>query len=91
MKVMSIIGIVWFTLSMFFMLSLINEDMKVAAVWGFLGLLYAIPYSITMLVLSNKQSKLNVNTSDELIKLHDLKEKGILTENEFNLKKAQLL
>jgi len=91
MKVMSIIGIVWFTLSMFFMLSLINEDMKVAAGWGFLGLLYAIPYSITMLVLSNKQSKLNVNTSDELIKLHDLKEKGILTEKEFNLKKAQLL
>lgn len=91
MKVMSIIGIVWFTLSMFFMLSLINEDMKVAAGWGFFGLLYAIPYSITMLVLSNKQSKLNVNTSDELIKLHDLKEKGILTEKEFNLKKAQLL
>ncbi len=91
MKVMSIIGIVWFTLSMFFMLLLINEDMEVAAGWGFFGLLYAIPYSITMLVLSDKQSKLNVNTSDELIKLHDLKEKGILTEKEFNLKKAQLL
>ncbi|MGE4456802.1 MAG: SHOCT domain-containing protein [Arcobacteraceae bacterium] len=91
MKVISIIGIVWFTLSMFFIFLLINEDMEAAAGWGILGLLYAIPYSITMLVLSNKQSKSSISTSDELIKLHDLKEKGILTENEFNLKKAQLL
>lgn len=88
---MSIIGIVWFVLSMFFIMLLINEDVNAAAGWGILGLLYAIPYSIVGLVLSIKQRKSAVNASDELIKLHDLKEKGILTESEFNHKKSQLL
>jgi hypothetical protein len=91
MKVMSIIGIVWFVLSLFFIILLINEDVNAAAGWGILGLIYAIPYSIAGLVISNKQRKSTINTSDELIKLHDLKEKGILTESEFNLKKSQLL
>jgi len=35
--------------------------------------------------------KSNISVSDEIIKLNELKEKGILTEEEFNEQKKKLL
>lgn len=91
MKIMSIIGIIWFSLSFLFILVFLNEDMEAAAGWGLLGMLYAIPYSIVGLVKSNKSSNKEMNVTQELIKLSELKEKGVLTDDEFQAKKIDLL
>lgn len=88
---MSIIGIVWFSLSLICIVALLNSDMEAAAGWGVLGMLYAIPYSIVGLVKSNNTLKKETNVSQELIKLVELKEKGVLTEDEFQAKKIDLL
>ena len=88
---MSIIGIIWFSLSFLFIAVLLNEDMEAAAGWGILSMLYAIPYSIVGLVKSNKSSNKEMNVTQELIKLSELKEKGVLTDDEFQAKKIDLL
>ncbi|MBM3453500.1 MAG: SHOCT domain-containing protein [Bacteroidetes bacterium] len=89
MKIMSIIGIVWFSLSLLFILALFESDLEAAAGWGMLGMLYAIPLSIVGLINSNNEKK--SNSYNELIKLSELKEKGIISEDEFKSKKNDLL
>jgi len=86
---MSIIGIVWFSLSLLFILALFESDLEAAAGWGMLGMLYAIPLSIVGLINSNNEKK--SNSYNELIKLSELKEKGIISEDEFKSKKNDLL
>jgi len=39
----------------------------------------------------NKQANINTDISEELTKLHDLKEKGIITEEEFKQRKTKIL
>lgn len=89
MKTMSVIGIVWFSLSLIFVFAFYEIDLEASAGWGMLGLLYAIPFSIVALTNSNKK-KTN-NSYDELIKLSELKDKGIISDDEFNSKKSDLL
>lgn len=89
MKIMSIIGIVWFSLSLLCILAFYESDLEAAAGWGLLGMLYAIPLSIVGLINSNK--KQNNSSYQELLKLNELKEKGIISESEFNSKKNDLL
>ncbi len=104
MRVMSILGIVFFTLSILIYLAFLvgsvevyiqitNELVEILSLMGFLGLLYALSLSIVMFFKSVKKQKnlINAYVTEELIKLYDLKEKGILTEEEFNTKKVQLL
>ena len=91
MKTMSIIGIVWFSLSFLCIALLIKQDVEAAAGWGILGMLYALPYSIVGLVKSKKSSNKEINVTQELIKLSELKEKGVLTDDEFQAKKIDLL
>ncbi len=91
MKVMSIIGIVWFSLSFICMIAFINSNIEAAAGWGVLGILYAIPYSIVGLVISINASKKETTVTQELMKLMELKEKGVLSEDEFQAKKLDLL
>lgn len=88
---MSIIGIVWFSLSLFCIVGFIETDLEAAAGWGVLGMLYAIPFAIVGLVKSGKSTSRSVNISQELLKLGELKEKGFLTEDEFQARKAELL
>jgi general secretion pathway protein G len=64
-KVMSIIGIVWFSLCLIMCASLGYWGSREAAGWGVIGLLYAIPYSITMLIRSDKNKKNTSITEDE--------------------------
>ena len=90
MKIMSIIGIVWFTLSLICILAFLESDIEASAGWGMLGMLYAIPLAIVGLVKSNKPKK-ELNVTAELVKLSELKEKGILSEDEFQAKKKDLL
>jgi fumarate reductase subunit C len=91
MKVMSIIGIVWFSLSLLFIISLIESDANAAAGWGILGLLYAIAFAIVSLVKSLSKGKPIVNVHDQLLKLNELKEKNIISEEDFIKKKEVLL
>ncbi len=87
---MSIIGIVWFSLSLICILAFLESDIEASAGWGVLGMLYAIPLAIVGLVKSNKPKK-ELNVTAELVKLSELKEKGILSEDEFQAKKKDLL
>jgi hypothetical protein len=91
MKIMSIIGIVWFSLSLLCILAFLESDLEASAGWGMLGMLYAIPFAIVGLVKSNKKENKEVSVMQELLKLNDLKEKGILSEDEFQAKKIDLL
>ena len=90
MKAMSIIGIIWFTFSLLVIFSSLESDLEVAAGWGLLGLLYALPYSIVGLVEYNKKQKKNLNSAQILANLRILKEKGIFTEDEFQVKIIEL-
>ena len=47
--------------------------------------------SIITNVLKNYRNPAQLNTADEIEKLHALKEKGIITEAEYQYKKSQLL
>lgn len=73
MKIMSIIGIVWFSLSLICILAFLESDIEASAGWGMLGMLYAIPLAIVGLVKSNKPKK-ELNVTAELDKLSELKE-----------------
>ena len=88
---MSIIGIILFSLSLLIIVANYTTDYAGALSWGIIGLLYAIPYSIVGLVKSNKKHKVKISVTQELISLSELKEKGILTEDEFQAKKMDLL
>ena len=85
---MSIIGIVWFSLSLICMSIFSKTDIMAALGWGCLAILYALPFSIVVLVKSNK---MNNSIFQKLERLNDLKEKGILSEDEFQVKKMDLL
>ena len=91
MKTMSIIGIVWFSISFLFIISFIDSDANAAIGWGILAILYALPFSIAVLVQSNKKNISSIGFSNELNILHELKEKGALTEEEFQQQKEILM
>ena len=92
MKAMSIIGIVWFSLSLLFVIiALVDYDPDISAAFGILGLLYALPLAITVLVKSSEKQKTKRNVIQELFTLNELKEKGILSEDEFQVRKNELL
>ena len=97
MKTMSIIGVILFSL---FTLTYLSTDapfdgsnFENSYYNGFIGVLFGLAYSITGLVYV-KKTKTNKKTTDyaiDLQKLGELKEKGLLTEDEFEIKKQQLL
>jgi hypothetical protein len=91
MKVLSIIGIVWFSISILFIISFIETDPNAAAGWGILGLLYAIAFAIVGLVKSLAKVKPSINIHDQLLKLNELKEKNIISEEDFAKKKEEFL
>jgi hypothetical protein len=92
MKVMAIIGIVFFSICMLGVIASAEEEVyDEALAWGFLGLLYALPFAIVVLVQVNKKDNPKIEVTQELLKLNDLKDKGILSEEEFQSMKMNLL
>ncbi|PWW40752.1 MULTISPECIES: SHOCT domain-containing protein [Paenibacillus] len=91
MKVLSIIGIVLFTLTFLMIFGLVPEDSDSAAILGLLSMLYAIPFSIIALVVSSRRKKQPVNVHEQLLQLGELKDKNIISEYEFDQKKEKLL
>jgi len=66
-----------------------------------LVLLYGAFYSIISLILANKErgymiiretaAVQNIDIADELVKLSELKDKGAITDQEFKIKKQEIL
>ena len=97
MKAMSIIGIILFSI---FTITYLDDNTppegsayEDAYYSGLLGVLFGLAYSIVGLVYVRKHKKNPEvqNYTLEIIKLGELKEKGLLTEEEFETKKSQLL
>ena len=76
MKAMSIIGIVWFSISLFFIIVFLDNNSDASAWWALLGLLYALPFAITVLVKSNQKQKTKRNAIQETFTLNEPKEIG---------------
>jgi len=57
MKIMSILGIIWFSFCLIGILAFINSNPERTIGFGLLGMLYAIPYAIVGLVKSIKKAK----------------------------------
>jgi Ca2+/Na+ antiporter len=93
MKAMSIIGIVWFSLSVTCIVVFFEYNHEISILSGFLGMLYAIALAIVGVAQSSKKNvqPINLNVTQELFKLNELREKGILTEDEFQNRKVYLL
>lgn len=57
-KVLSIIGMVFFPLCLIIMVAVIETDVEAALGWGMFSVFYGLGLSITAFVQANKQSKL---------------------------------
>ncbi len=57
LKVMSIIAIIWSSISFFAITYLLDFDNEAAAGWGILLFLYSLPFSIVVLTHTNKKDK----------------------------------
>jgi hypothetical protein len=68
-----------------------DTDIETAVGLGCTAILYGLALSIVALINSNKQKKNRPTITQELLSLNQLKEKGILTEEEFQIKKMQIL
>jgi len=96
-KIMSRFGIVWFLLCMLITIlsQYVFNDEKGAGNLGYFGMFYAIPFSIVVLVftIKNKKNEKDINKDkyNDLVLLHELKEKGIITDEEFQIKKTSFL
>ncbi len=94
MKVMSIIGIVFLSLCLLLMIVFFDEeppDEEAAAGIAIWGLLYGMALAIVGVVSASKKTKSQITDfATELNKLAELKEKGIITEDEFNQQKTMI-
>ncbi|MDT0121671.1 SHOCT domain-containing protein [Paenibacillus sp. RRE4] len=91
MKGLSIIAVILFTLTLLIIFSLAPVDPGAAAVMALVSMLFAIPYSIFVLVKANNLKKPVVNVHEQLLQLGELKDKNIISEYEFDQKKEKLL
>ncbi len=95
MKTLSIIGIIWYLFIFGAFVSVLDDpypDYDNAIFYVFLGFLYAILFAIIMLVISFKKAKLsNKRLTLALKNLGELKENGILTDEEFSQQKSFIL
>jgi Short C-terminal domain len=100
MKTMSIIGIVLFAFA-FIIIVAFQQDayeshtaVDTLAGWGYISVFYGIALAIVGLVKSKSMATAIVkeqNTTEKLIELNNLRQKGILSEDEFQAMKIDLL
>ncbi|WP_366289668.1 SHOCT domain-containing protein [Paenibacillus sp. AN1007] len=91
MKALSIIAVLIFSLTLLFIFILGPIDEGAAAFIALVSMLFAIPYSIFVLVMVNKLKKPVVNVHEQLLQLGELRDKNIISEYEFDQKKEKLL
>ncbi len=90
LRILSIIGIIWFSFCFIIIVALLSEDAEASAGWGIFALLYSIPLSIVGLVKTSSGGSRDSNI-DKLFKLSEMKKEGLISEEEFNFKKRELL
>lgn len=77
---------------MLFMLTFQSSDEQASIGWGYLLAIYVIPASIAIMITANNQIKNNDEFfTEKLLDLNNLKEKGIITEEEFQRKKRKIM
>lgn len=92
LKVMSIIGIVLFGILFFAIMSASDNNEHDAILGaGVFAIIYGISFSIVTLVNTYNKKKTYMSVTHALLTLNELKEKGILTESEYQAKKIDLL
>jgi len=93
MKVMSIINLIWAPLSLVFIVIVaLSGNAATKAMLLMLGLLIILGFAHTTVfsIVVLKGSK-NAKEIQEIVSLKELKEKGILSEEEFQAKTIELL
>lgn len=90
LKALSIIAVIIFSLTLLFIFILGPID-EGAAFIALVSMLFAIPYSIFVLVMVNKLKKPVVNVHEQLLQLGELRDKNIISEYEFDQKKRNCL
>ncbi len=93
MRVMSIIGIIWFSLGIIGgFVSSSKGSAQWAVGWAIMASLYGLAFAIVVLVKSRqpKAAQPTLN-SEELVRLRELKDKLLISEEEFNQAKANFL
>ena len=92
MKIMSLIGLIVFSVC-FVLLSIYDapEENLIYITLSWIGFFYAIIYSIVGLRVSFKKSGSKVGKAEELNKFYELKEKGAITEDDYNIQKLKVL
>ena len=87
LKVLSIVGIIWFSVCLLLVIAYIDKNDGIAAVWGFCSVIFAIPYSVSVFFVLREY---NTDVGEKLRQLMLSNEKGILNRDEF-LKKANVM
>jgi Mn2+/Fe2+ NRAMP family transporter len=101
MKTMSIIGIVLFAFAFIIMVAFQQDAYEshnavdTLAGWGYISVFYGIAFAIVVLVKSKSSTTTLTNkeqtTTEKLIEINNLRQKGILDEDEFQAMKLDLL
>lgn len=92
-KTMSIFGVVWSIICVLFVFALSADD-GASAGWGMFSMLYAIPFSIVLIVKGIPgalNQSLSTDNLSKIKELHELYKSGALTEEEFSKKKSELI
>lgn len=90
MKTFSTIALITFCILLTLLVAFIDIDVDAAIGAGVLSNLLAIGYTVAILSGGNVAHKSKINAS-EIMDLNNLKDKGIINETEFEIKKHDLL
>ncbi|MDQ7095072.1 type II CAAX endopeptidase family protein [Desulfosporosinus sp. PR] len=90
LKVMSIIGIIYFLFCLLANIGLSKSDPVAAAGWGLLSIFYAIPFSIVVLIQALKKPH-KAPSEPDIILANDLKEQGESPKSELGSPNRQIL
>ena len=89
-KAFAIVAVVWSAVSVICVFAF-SEDLEASAGWGILCLIVGIPYAIYSIVKSSQVGTTSNENLTQIDKLHELLQKGAITQEEFNKKKNELL
>jgi uncharacterized membrane protein len=90
MKIMSTIGVIGFPVFLVIIYSQADKNIYSSVALSLFVILFAFVYSLVVFK-SNYMSTKETNIIEDLLKLNGLKEKGVVTEDEFQAIKNDLM